>query len=183
MTTRAISVGLKPRVIRIFPILQQRSASSNEQHDEPPSKESSPYARSGPMPKTSKMVRREDSEDRTTNSLMGPRSPKSDSSERHRRRPAVERTRGLAFYGSGLPDVHTRDGACNDQALNFRSPFEDRVVPIGATRSTGRDTFRREMDPQINGKTSFRPDLVRSRSPLMALARAPLRVAVCITSE
>ena len=83
----------------------------------------------------------------------------------------------------GLPDVHARDGARNDQALNFRGPFEDRVVPIGATRSTGRDTFRREMDPQINGKTSFRPDLVRSRSPLMALARAPLRVAVCITSE
>src|SRR5664280_591236 len=27
----------------------------------------------------------------------------------------------------GLPDVDARDGARNDQALNFRSPFEDRV--------------------------------------------------------
>jgi hypothetical protein len=83
----------------------------------------------------------------------------------------------------GLPDVYAGNRASDDQSLDFASPLEDRVVPIGATRSTGRDTFRREMDPQINGKTSFRPDLVRSRSPFMALARAPLRVAVCITSE
>jgi hypothetical protein len=27
----------------------------------------------------------------------------------------------------GLPDVHARDGARDDQALNLRSPFEDRV--------------------------------------------------------
>ena len=80
-------------------------------------------------------------------------------------------------------NVHAGDRARDDQTLDLAGALEDRVVPIGATRSTGRDTFRREMDPQINGKTSFRPDLVRSRSPLMALARAPLRVAVCITSE
>jgi hypothetical protein len=83
----------------------------------------------------------------------------------------------------GLPDVHTRDGARDNQSLNLTAHFRDGVVPLGATRSTGRDTYRREMDPQTNGKTSFRPDLVRSRSPLMDLARAPLRVAVCITSE
>jgi hypothetical protein len=53
--------------------------------------------------------------------------------------------------------VHTRNGACNDQALYLRSPFEDRVVPIGAIISTGHDTFLKEIDPQMSGKDRFGP--------------------------
>jgi hypothetical protein len=48
--------------------------------------------------------------------------------------------------------VHTRNGACNDQALYLRSPFEDCVDPLGATISTSHGTFRREIDPQMSGE-------------------------------
>jgi len=35
----------------------------------------------------------------------------------------------------GLPDLYARDGACNDQTLNFRSPLED-CVDIEVARNS-----------------------------------------------
>jgi hypothetical protein len=58
---------------------------------------------------------------------------------------------------SGLSDVHARYGPCNDQALYFRSPFENRVVPLAAIISTGHGTFPIEIDPQMSGKGRFGP--------------------------
>lgn len=82
----------------------------------------------------------------------------------------------------GLPNVHAGDGARNDETLDLRSPFKDRVDPVGATIRTGHGTFLKEVDPQMSRKTRFGPVLDRSQSPIVGLARAPLKVAGSVTS-
>ena len=54
----------------------------------------------------------------------------------------------------GLPDLYARDGACNDQTLNFRSPLEDRVSIGVAHKSPSHRSFLKYVDPH---KSEFDP--------------------------
>jgi len=52
----------------------------------------------------------------------------------------------------GLPDLYTRDGARNDQTLNFRSPLED-CVDTGVTNNSPRQgLFSRRIGPGMSEK-------------------------------
>jgi hypothetical protein len=107
---------------------------------------------------------------------MGPGGPKSDSSESHRRATVSRREiQGPAILRLDLLDLHSRDGARDDQALNFTGPFEDRVGPIGATISTGHGTFRSEIDPQMSGNDPVSTRLGPIPDPVDGSPTTPLQ--------
>ena len=75
-----------------------------------------------------------------------------------------------------LPDVHARDGACNNQALYLRSPFED-CVGIGVARnSPDHRYFLIWMDPGISENGPLKPIMDLFRTLIVGLLHALLRV-------
>src|ERR1035438_6634010 len=53
---------------------------------------------------------------------------------------AVVERKSLLIYGSGPPDMHARDRTCNDEALDFTGPLEDRVAIRVCPGQTERDS-------------------------------------------
>ena len=68
---------------------------------------------------------------------------------------AVVQRNSLLFYGVGLPDVHTGNGARNDEALDLTGPFEDRVGIGVADEVPGQSFFPNWADPRITGMDPF----------------------------
>src|ERR1039457_3161823 len=69
--------------------------------------------------------------------------------------------KSLLIYCSGLLDVHARNSARNDQTLNFRSPFEDRVGIGVAHKYPSEKFFPNWRDPRITEIDPFTGGLGR----------------------
>ena len=61
-------------------------------------------------------------------------------------------TRKPVILRRGLPDVDARNRARDDQALNFRSPLEDRVGIRAMCNLPNQRLFLRRLDPGMNDK-------------------------------
>ena len=74
---------------------------------------------------------------------------------------------------SGLSDVHARNGPCNDQALYFRSPFENRVGIGVAHNPPGQKLFPESIDPRMRERDPFTGNSDRFCNHLVGPVRAP----------
>ena len=78
---------------------------------------------------------------------------------------------------SGLSDVHARNGPCNDQALYFRSPFENRVDIGVPHRSPRQRFFPNWIDPRITVMDPFNGGSDRFCTLLVGRERARVNLA------
>jgi predicted DNA-binding transcriptional regulator AlpA len=73
--------------------------------------------------------------------------------------------------------VHARNGPCNDQALYFRSPFENCVGTRVAHKSPGQGFFPNWADPRMMNVDAFVGSSTRFCTQFMGRERAQVRLA------
>jgi hypothetical protein len=76
-----------------------------------------------------------------------------------------------------LLDLHTRDGARDDQALNFTGPLEDRVGIEVARRRPRQGFFPNWADPRMMEVAPFKVASTRFCTLLVGSERAPKNLA------
>ena len=75
-----------------------------------------------------------------------------------------------------LADVHAKDRPGDDQALDLAGAFEDRVVISVAHKYPDHKLVLRKLDPGLGDKRPFRPIVSSSRTLIVGLPSALLRL-------